>query len=365
MWWQRTRIANGPPAALRRPAPEGRDDWVRVRVENRASGGTAEIYIYDEIGYWGTTAQDFVDELAELEVDLIELHVNSPGGDAFDGLAIYNALLEHDASVHVLVDGLAASAASFIAQAGDRVTMAANSQMMIHDAFGVCVGTAADMEQMRGVLDRISRNLASIYAARSGEGTVEDWRDAMRAESWYSADEAVEAGLADDVAPKARSKRRGSVDDDSGAEARHDLSVFKHAGRAEAPAPTIRPATRHAPGAGDTVPVGGPGSGGDETPGSGTGESGPAGDGTADATAADGTLDPFADVDDAVFAGIAAALADVFEPFELDPDVVRTSITDHAENAPATPAVTPRVAAEAPDHIDLETFGNALWEALQ
>jgi hypothetical protein len=254
-----------------------------------------------------------------------------------------------------MVVGLEASAASFIAQAGDRVTMAANSQLMIHDAFGVCVGTASDMEAMRDLLDFQSRNIASLYATRTGEGNVADWRDAMRAETWYSAEEAVDAGLADDVAPKARGKRRGMAD----VEDRWDLTIFKHQGRDQAPTPTIRPANRHAPAAGDTIPTGGPGSGEDETPGSTNSEPGPAG--------ADATLDPFAELEDELFAGLADEFRDaVDDSFDgYDPDVVRTAITEPAENAPAPPVVTPQVASTAPDHVSLEAFGHALWEALQ
>lgn len=152
----------------------------------------------DEIGYWGTTAQDFVDELLAIDSATIELHVNSPGGDVFDGLAIMNALADHPATVNVVVDGMAASAASYIAMAGDSVKMNRGSQLMIHDALGFCVGNAADMEEMKVLLDRISDTIAGIYADRAG-GKADDWRELMRAETWYSATEAVDAGLADEA----------------------------------------------------------------------------------------------------------------------------------------------------------------------
>jgi ClpP class serine protease len=140
-----------------------------------------------------------------------------------------NALRGHKAKITTVVDGIAASAASFIAMAGDEIVMNRNSELMIHDASGVCVGNAKDMQAMHSDLERISNNIASIYAERSG-GTVEDWRAAMLAETWYSADEAVEAGLADRVAaPK---------DSDAKAKNAFDLSIFNYAGRQAAPTPT-------------------------------------------------------------------------------------------------------------------------------
>lgn len=170
----------------------------RIRVVADAETSTTRIDLMEEIGFWGITAQDFVDELLAIDASTIELHVNSPGGDVFDGLAIMNALADHKATVNVVVDGLAASAASFIAMAGDSVKMNRGSQLMIHDALGFCVGNAADMEEMVTLLGRISDTIAGIYADRAG-GTAEDWRALMRAETWYSATEAVDAGLADEA----------------------------------------------------------------------------------------------------------------------------------------------------------------------
>jgi ClpP class serine protease len=127
----------------------------------------------------------------------IELHINSPGGDVWDGIAIYNALCNHPASVLSYVDGIAASAASFIAQAGGKVSIARNGTMMIHDAEGICIGNAADMTEMADLLDKASNNIADIYAQRCS--TVLQWRKAMKATSWYVGQEAVDAGLADEA----------------------------------------------------------------------------------------------------------------------------------------------------------------------
>lgn len=211
----KSRLAR-PVAKLR----EGRTDW--YRIANKADG--AEVYIYDEIGYFGTTAKDFITDLNDIDRDRISLHLNTPGGEIFDGLAIYNALRSHRAQVTVHVDALAASIGSVIAMGGDHRVMARQSQMMIHDGHGICVGNAADMRELADLLDRTSDDIASVYADRAG-GSTKQWRDRMRAETWYSAKEAVAAGLADEVAGN------------SSASASWDLTIFNFAGRANAPEP--------------------------------------------------------------------------------------------------------------------------------
>jgi ATP-dependent protease ClpP protease subunit len=176
---------------------QGRASWYSIKN----LGATDEISIYDEIGYFGVTAQAFIDDLNKLTANRLTLRLSTPGGEVFDGIAIYNALIAHPATVDVHVDALAASIGSVIAMAGDTVTMAATATMMIHDGFGLCVGNAADMQEMAALLDKTSNNIASIYAARTGVD-AEQWRAAMRAETWYSADEAVAAKLADSVTPR-------------------------------------------------------------------------------------------------------------------------------------------------------------------
>ena len=174
----------------------GRNDW--YRIENK-SAGPAQVHIYDEIGFFGVTASDFVKDLAGVAGNL-DVHLDCPGGDVFEAVAIFNALQQHSGDVSVYVDGLAASAASFIAQAASpgKLTIAKNASMMIHDAFGMGLGNAADMRQLADLLDRQSDNIASIYAERSGR-PVNEFREAMRSESWYVGQEAVDAGLADQV----------------------------------------------------------------------------------------------------------------------------------------------------------------------
>ena len=188
-------------------SPQG--SWYSIR---NVSEQEAEIAIYDEIGYFGVTASDFVRDISAIKASSITLRINSPGGDVFDGVAIYNAIQRHKATVTAYVDGIAASAASFIAMAADRVVMSPHSQMMIHEASGLVIGNADDMRQMSDILDKSSDNIASIYAKKSG-GTTEEWRARMKEETWMSDREAVELGLADaidgeetQVAPKVAAK---------------------------------------------------------------------------------------------------------------------------------------------------------------
>lgn len=172
--------------------------WFRVR--NAADDSdTAEVFIYDEIGgSFGVSAADFVQELSEITAANVDVRINSPGGDLFDSVAIYNALVKHNAKITVYVDALAASGASIISMAGDDIVMMVGSQMMIHDALGLELGNARDMRAMGTFLDRQSDNIADIYAHKAG-GPSAEWRERMLAETWMFAQEAIELGLADRV----------------------------------------------------------------------------------------------------------------------------------------------------------------------
>lgn len=163
---------------------------------------TTEVFIYEEIGFWGITADDFVQDLNKIKSKNINLRINSPGGGVFDAVAIYNALVSHSAKVRTQVDALAASAASVIAMAGDEVVMMVGAQLMIHDAIGIEMGNARDMREMATFLDKQSDNIALIYAARGG-GDPADYRSLMLKETWMFAQEAVDLGLADTVYTKA------------------------------------------------------------------------------------------------------------------------------------------------------------------
>lgn len=195
-------------------------------------GTTAVLRLYDPIDSWGedwgVSAKEFTAALDALgDVSEIRLHINTPGGEVFEAVAMLNALRRHDARVVAIVDGIAASAGSFIAAGADELLMGRNSQLMIHDAWGLTIGNAATMRETADLLDHLSDNIADIYAAKAG-GSMKVWRDAMLAETWYSADEAVLAGLADRVEGV-----------EPAVENAFDLSVFQHKGREDAPTPAM------------------------------------------------------------------------------------------------------------------------------
>lgn len=208
----------------------GRNDWYKV-VKAQAPDQATQVMVYDEIGWFGVTAQDFINEVKVVNGP-IDLHLNSPGGDVFDGLAIYQFLAGRG-GVTTYVDSLAASIASVIAMAGTEIVMGRNAALMMHDGWGLCVGNAADMREQADLLDRVSDNIASVYADRTGK-PVDEWRKVMLAETWYFGQEAVDAGLADRLAaaPAGAKQKSGADDDDtvSQAMAAHfDLSVFRNA----------------------------------------------------------------------------------------------------------------------------------------
>jgi ATP-dependent protease ClpP protease subunit len=184
-----------------------KQSWYEIR---NAKDEEAEVYLYDEIGSWGITAKDFADELKGIKAKTITLRINSPGGDVFDGIAIYNVLKNHPAEVHAIVDGLAASSASFISQAADTVLMATGATMMIHEPYGMTMGAAADHAKMAETLNKMGDTVAAFYASRAG-GTEAEWRDRMRTESWYRAQEAVDINLADGLLESAKDQVRVGV----------------------------------------------------------------------------------------------------------------------------------------------------------
>lgn len=231
-------MSRSPLAFLRHPPAGGDGRWYRVSNTAGEDEQPAEILIYDVIGSWfGVDAAELVRELKAITASRITVRIHSPGGSVSEGIAILNALRAHPARVTTVVDGLAASAASFVAMAGDEIVMRRNAEMMIHEAWGVEVGTAEDLRAYAARLDQASANIASIYADRAG-GTVQQWREAMRAETWYSDTEAVAAGLADRVEPAPADVGAG------GNLAAFDLSVFNYAGRSRAPAPPARAGNR-------------------------------------------------------------------------------------------------------------------------
>lgn len=207
-----------------------------------------EILLYGPIGpdFWepenAITAKSVMEQLSGMSGD-VTVRISSGGGDVYEGIDIMNALKNYEGKVTVIVESLAASAASFIAVgSADRVLMRSSSELMIHRAWTFVEGNADDARKTLSDLERQDTKLANIYADKAG-GEIQDWLDAMSAETWYTAEEAVAAGLADEVlvdkseapAPSASlAKRR-----------------FKFANRAAAPPP---PVTRSESGDKTTTP---------------------------------------------------------------------------------------------------------------
>lgn len=171
------------------------------KIENK--GDKAEIWIYEEIGedFWsgdGITAKSFQKDLATIKAGQIDLHINSPGGEVFDGITIFNLLKQHPATITTYIDGLAASIASVIAMAGDRVVMAENALFMIHNPYGMTVGDSTEMRKMADVLDKVKGSIALAYTGRTGK-TEEEIDELMNAETWMSSFEALEYGFIDEI----------------------------------------------------------------------------------------------------------------------------------------------------------------------
>jgi ATP-dependent Clp protease protease subunit len=159
-----------------------------------------ELMIYDYIGAdWmgnGVTAKDVAAKIKEAgDVKQITVRVNSPGGNVFEGSAIYSLLSQHPAKVVCYVDGVAASAAFTIAMAADEIYCSEASLMMCHNAWGVSAGSASDMREMADLLDKTSMMMCEIYAKRSGQD-VAAMKSMMDAETWMTAKEAVSMGFA-------------------------------------------------------------------------------------------------------------------------------------------------------------------------
>ena len=188
-------ISNG---AAMRQLQNSRQDWYRITNKAAGEGVAPEVFIYGEVGWDGVTADDLIRDLAAIEADSINVRVNSPGGSVFGGVAIYNALRTHPAQITTLVDSLAASVASVIAQAGDVRKMVQHSQMMIHEAQGIAIGAGSEIRDYADLLDKQSDLIASIYADRAGK-SAGVFRALMNAETWFTAEEAVAEGLADEV----------------------------------------------------------------------------------------------------------------------------------------------------------------------
>lgn len=168
--------------------------WFTIR--NAADAPAAEISIHDEIGAWGISAKDFLGQLKNIPAGRpVTLSLHSPGGEVFDGLAIYHALKARG-NVNVRIEGLAASMASVIAMAGTRIEMPRNAYLMIHNPSGFAMGESSDMRQLADLLDKLKGSLIAAYRDRTKKSD-EDLTAMMDAETWLTGEEAVAQGFAD------------------------------------------------------------------------------------------------------------------------------------------------------------------------
>lgn len=172
-------------------------EWYTINAKDE----TAEILVYDVIGedwYGGISALQFVKDLNDLDVENINVRINSPGGDVFDGTAIYNALIRHKAKINTYVDGMALSMASVIAMAGDNIIMAENAMMMIHNPWTLAMGDAEELRKTAEVLDKTKLNLLSAYNKQSSLDN-DEISNLMDEETWMTGPEALEKGFVDEV----------------------------------------------------------------------------------------------------------------------------------------------------------------------
>jgi ATP-dependent protease ClpP protease subunit len=189
--------------------------WYRLRAARK----TAELLIYDEIGAWGKTSAMLLNDLAAMgDLSTINVRINSPGGDVFESWAMHNALARHPAQIITHVDGLCASAATFILLAGDEVRMADNAMLMIHEPWTVAGGNAEAFQKQADLLDTIAEQIVNLYARKTGADPA-DIRAWMQAETWYTADQALAAGFIDAIDVPLKMAALA---------VQHDLSRFKN-----------------------------------------------------------------------------------------------------------------------------------------
>lgn len=217
-------------------------DYEPMNAPTVNNDGRAVLDLRGVVGYH-IDADELAPILRDLDAQVLEVHIDSPGGSAWQGVAIYNALRQHSARVEVHVDSVAASAASIIAMAGDTITMHPGSMMMIHYARGTADGlTAEDCRALADLLDKTNSNMADIYTLRAGADKGA-WLEVMAAETWFTGDEAIAAGLADDANPPAGTTavdtETGNDDDDEMMAAAADVFGWRFAGRGDAPPPPL------------------------------------------------------------------------------------------------------------------------------
>jgi len=190
--------------------------------------GDSTITISDVIGEdgmgGGVSLRRIAAALSRIGPNAVTVQINSPGGDMFEGIAIYNLLRAHPAAVTVEVLGLAASAASIIAMAGDEIHMRPGSFLMLHNAWGVVIGNRHDMAEAATLFETFDAALTEIYAARSGRSS-EEIAALLDAETFLGTEEAIAAGMADGIAPDTGNRPRVEAEPPTMAQARPDIQA--------------------------------------------------------------------------------------------------------------------------------------------
>lgn len=192
-------------------------DAVPLQIRSEDSGdGPLELMVHGTIGdYWEyLDSASLVGVLNENKGRDILMRVNSPGGSVFDGIAVHTALLNHDGKVTARIEGIAASAASFLTTAADEIEIAKAGSYMIHRAWGVAIGNTQAMADMAGVLNKLDGQIADLYSDRTGVKSDEiiDWMVGEEDGTWFNASEALEHGFVDRILPGTKSKTSNSLE---------------------------------------------------------------------------------------------------------------------------------------------------------
>jgi ATP-dependent protease ClpP protease subunit len=197
------------PSPLASAKPGEPRQWYRIDTPQGAADSTGEtvadevdVFVYGVIGGWwsGVDAKSFIKAIQDIKAKQLNIHISSVGGSVFEGLAIFQALRNHSARIVTYVDALAASSASIVAMAGDRRVVAPYASVMVHRAWNFYVGNDIELRKCADEMERLTRNMARVYANRGTSGaTVDEWLDVMTEETWYYGEEAVEAGLMHEV----------------------------------------------------------------------------------------------------------------------------------------------------------------------
>lgn len=170
-----------------------------------------EISVYDEIGLWGVTGADYMDAFSALPGDSVILNINSPGGSVFDALLMYNGMKASGKNITVRIMGVAASAASLIAMAGTTIEMPENTFMMLHRPMTGAYGNEDELRSAADMVGTIGKSLQATYEKRSGQ-TPEAMAAILSKDTWLSAQECVDKGLADKVTPAVEATAKFELD---------------------------------------------------------------------------------------------------------------------------------------------------------